>query len=79
MESINEHLYKASEKFVCSEVLDSASNSSDPSTRTGTGSQSTSRYCGCEGPATDGDGIIDPNARVSLLSLRPVSVFQARV
>lgn len=79
MESINEHLYKAPEKFACSEMLDSASNSPDPSTRTGTGSQSTSRYCGCEGLPTNGDGIIVENVGVLLLSLCPVFIFPARV
>jgi len=56
VESINENYYKAPEKFACSEVLDSASNSPDPSTRTETGSQITSRYCGCEGSPMDGEG-----------------------
>lgn len=79
MESISEHLHKAPEKFACSKVLDSASNSPDPSTRTGTGNKSTFRYCGCEGPPTDGDGIIIENARVVLLSLRPVFIFPAGV
>jgi hypothetical protein len=68
-------IVKAPEKFTCSEVLDNASNSLDPSTRTGTGSQSTSRYCGYEGPSTDSDGIIVENVRVLLPSLCPVFMF----
>ena len=75
VKSIIGHYYKAPEKFACSEVPDDASNSLDPSTRTGTGSQSTSRCCGCERPPTDGDGIIVENVRVLLLSLCPVFIF----
>jgi uncharacterized cupin superfamily protein len=78
VESISELYYTAPEKFSCCEVLDRASNSSDPSTRTRTGSQSTSRNCGCEGPPTDGDGIIVENVRVLLLSLCPVLIFPVR-
>ena len=58
MASINEHCYKAPEDFSCSEGITRASDSTDPSTVIGEGSQDTSHCCGCEGPSTYGDIII---------------------
>jgi hypothetical protein len=51
--SINEHNYKAPEKFSCSEVLDRASNSPDPPKKIGKGSQNMSRFYGSKGPQMD--------------------------
>jgi hypothetical protein len=59
-------------------MLERSANSPDPSIRTGTGSQSTFRYCGCEGPQTDCHGIGVENVRVLLLSVCPVFMFSVR-
>jgi len=54
VESINEHYYKALGNFSCSEVLDQASDSTDPSQGLENGSQNTSCCCGIKGPLADG-------------------------